>query len=100
MIIHPYFYGFFDRKLIWYVCAREIEAVSQKLSFGNMKVFNGIQEALVLALMLVSVIALFYVNMDIIYKIGIAVIVFAVIFLSTLAATLLRQQREIRRAQT
>jgi protein-S-isoprenylcysteine O-methyltransferase Ste14 len=65
-----------------------------------MKVFNGIQEALVLALMLVSVIALFYVNMDIIYKVGIAVIVFAVIFLSTLAATLLRQQREIRRAQS
>jgi hypothetical protein len=64
-----------------------------------MKVFNGVQEALVLALMLVSVLALFYVDMDITYKIGIAVIVFAIIFLATLAATLLRQQREIRRAQ-
>ena len=73
--------------------------VKIKLSFGNMKVFNGIQEALVLALMLVSVLALFYVNMDITYKIGIAVIVFTVIFLATLAATLLRQQREIKRAQ-
>ena len=69
------------------------------MSFGNLKVFNGIQEALVLGLMLVSVLALFYVDMDITYKIGIAVIVFTIIFLATLAATLLRQQREIKRAQ-
>jgi len=65
-----------------------------------MKVFNGIQEALVLALMLVSVLVLFYVNIDITYKIGIGAIVFIIIFLSTLAATLLRQQREIQQAQT
>ncbi len=64
-----------------------------------MKVFNGIQEALVLALMLVTVLTLFYVNIDITYKIGIAAIVFTVIFLATLATTLLRQQKEIRRAQ-
>ncbi len=64
-----------------------------------MKVFNGIQEALVLALMLVSVLALLYVDMDISYKIGIALIVFAVLFLATLAATLLRQQRQIKRGQ-
>lgn len=64
-----------------------------------MKVFNGIQEALVLALMLVTMLALFYVNIDIIYKIGIAVIVFTVIFLATLAAALLRQQREIKQVQ-
>jgi protein-S-isoprenylcysteine O-methyltransferase Ste14 len=73
--------------------------VKLKLSFGNMKVFNGIQEALVLALMLVTILALFYVNMDITYKIGIAVIVFTIIFLATLAATLLRQQKEIKQAQ-
>ena len=64
-----------------------------------MKVFNGLQEALVLALMLVTVLTLFYVNIDITYKIGIAAIVFTIIFLATLAATLLRQQREIRQAQ-
>ena len=64
-----------------------------------MKVFNGIQEALVLALMLVTVLTLFYVNIDITYKIGIAAIVFTIIFLATLAATLLRQQREIKQAQ-
>ncbi len=64
-----------------------------------MKVFNGIQEALVLGLMLVTVLTLFYVNIDITYKIGIAAIVFTIIFLATLAATLLRQQREIRQTQ-
>ncbi|HEX7482587.1 MAG TPA: hypothetical protein VF350_03875 [Candidatus Bathyarchaeia archaeon] len=69
------------------------------MSFGNMKVFNGIQEALVLGLMLVTVLTLFYVNIDITYKIGIAAIVFTIIFLATLAATLLRQQKEIRHAQ-
>jgi hypothetical protein len=63
-----------------------------------MKVFNGIQEALVLALMLVTILTLFYVNIDITYKIGIAAIVFTIIFLATLAATLLRQQREIKQA--
>jgi hypothetical protein len=69
------------------------------LSFGSLKVFNGIQEALVLGLMLVSVLALFYVDMEISYKIGIAVTVFTIIFLATLAATLLRQQRENKQAQ-
>jgi len=64
-----------------------------------MKVFNGIQEALVLALMLVTILTLFYVNIDITYKIGIAAVVFTIIFLATLAATLLRQQREIRQTQ-
>jgi predicted benzoate:H+ symporter BenE len=68
------------------------------LSFGN-KAFNGVQEALVLALMLVTVFTLFYVNIDITYKIGIAAIVFTIIFLATLAATLLRQQKEIRQSQ-
>ena len=69
------------------------------MSFGSLKVFNGIQEALVLGLMLVSVLALFYVDMEISYKIGIAVIVFTIIFLATLAATLLRQQREVKQSQ-
>jgi hypothetical protein len=64
-----------------------------------MKVFNGIQEALVLGLMLVTILTLFYVNIDITYKIGIAAIVFTIIFLTTLAATLLRQQKEIRQTQ-
>ena len=69
------------------------------MSFGNMKVFNGVQEALVLALMLVSMFVLFYIDIDWTFKIGIAVIVFAIIFLSTLAAALLRQQRELKQAR-
>jgi hypothetical protein len=64
-----------------------------------MKIFSGIQEALVFALMLVSMLVLFYVDIDWTFKIGIAVIVFTIIFLSTLAAALLRQQREIKQAQ-
>jgi hypothetical protein len=58
------------------------------------RVFSGIQEVLVLALMMVSVFALIYVEMDITYKIGIAVLAFTVIFLATLATQILRQQRE------
>ena len=68
-----------------------------KMSFGP-RVFSGIQEVLVLALMLVSVFAIFYVNMDIAYKIGMVVIVFAVVFLTTLATQMLRQQVEVKKA--
>jgi len=68
------------------------------LSFGNNQVFSGVQQALILALMLVFFFALFYVEMDIIYKIEIAAIVFTIIFLATLAATLMRQQRELKQA--
>ena len=69
------------------------------MSFGSQKIFSGIQEALVLALMLLSVVVLFYVNIGIMYKVGIAVIVFAVIFLTTLATQILRQEKETRQAQ-
>ena len=64
-----------------------------------MKVYSGIQEALVLALMLVSMFVLFYVDIDWAFKIGIVVMVFAILFLATLASALLRQQREVKRAQ-
>ena len=58
------------------------------------KVFSGVQEILVLALMMISVFALMYVEMDITYKIGIAVLAFTIIFLATLATQILRQQKE------
>ncbi len=64
-----------------------------------MKVFNGVQEALVLGLMLVTILVLFYANIDFTYKIGIAVIAFIIIFLATLSASLLRQQKEIQKAK-
>ena len=58
------------------------------------RVFSGIQEVLVLALMMISVFALIYVEMDITYEIGIAVLAFTIIFLATLATQILRQQKE------
>ena len=58
------------------------------------KVFSGVQEILVLALMMISVFALMYVEMDITYKIGIAILAFTIIFLATLATQILRQQKE------
>ncbi len=64
------------------------------MSFGNLKVFTGIQEILILALMLISIITLFYLDLEITYKIGIMVIVFIIIVLSTMAAQLLRIQKE------
>ncbi|MGD0643739.1 MAG: hypothetical protein ABSA75_02415 [Candidatus Bathyarchaeia archaeon] len=69
------------------------------MSFGNaLKIFSGVQEALVLALMIVTVFALLYVNIDIMYKIGIAAMVFSVIFLTTLATQILAQQKESKQA--
>jgi hypothetical protein len=69
------------------------------MSFGNsQKIFSGVQEALVLALMLLSVFALFYFDIALMYKVGIAVIVLSVIFLTTLATQILREQKESRKA--
>jgi len=50
----------------------------------------------ILALMIVTVFALFYVNISIMYKVGIGAIVFSIIFLMTLATQILRQQKEIK----
>jgi membrane protein implicated in regulation of membrane protease activity len=73
--------------------------VVNQLSFGNIKVFSGIQQALVLALMMITMLALFYVDIDFSYKIEIAVFSFAVIFLATLATAILRQQKESSESQ-
>jgi hypothetical protein len=69
------------------------------MSFGNLRVFSGLQQALVLALMLVTMMALFYADISISYKIGIAIFSFTVIFLATLATAILRQQKEMREQQ-
>ena len=68
------------------------------MSFGSQKVFSGIQEALVLALMLVTMFALSYVDLAIVYKVSIAVIAFIAIFLTTIATQILRAQKESRKA--
>lgn len=68
------------------------------MSFGTKKIFSGIQEALVLALMLVTMFALFYVDLAMVYKVSIAVIAFIAIFLTTIATQILRAQKESRKA--
>jgi hypothetical protein len=65
------------------------------MSFGSFKVFSGVQQALVLALLLVTMMALFYADISLSYKIGIAVFAFSVIVLATYATTILRQQKEM-----
>jgi hypothetical protein len=64
----------------------------------GLKNLSGAQEILVLALMLVSVFAIFYSDMELTYKIGIAVLAFSVIFLTTLASQVLKQEKENRQA--
>jgi len=65
--------------------------VSLRLGLGNM---SGVQEILVLALMLVSIFALFFSDLEFTYKIGIAALVFSIIFLTSLASQLLNQDKE------
>ena len=76
-----------------------MERGETEVSFGNMKVFTGVQQAFFLVLMLVTLLAVFSTNWSLTYKIGIALIAFAIIFLSTLAAALLQQQKEVKQAQ-
>ena len=58
---------------------------------------DRVQEVLVLALMLVLVFAVFYSNIELTYKIGIAVLVFSIIFLTVLASQAAKQEAEKRR---
>jgi predicted cation transporter len=55
---------------------------------------GAVQEVLILGLMLVSVFAIFFSDMDFTYKIGIAALAFSVIFLTSLAGQLLKQEKE------
>ena len=63
-----------------------------------MKSFGTIQEALVLGLMIVSMFVLFYVDIDLTFKIGIGVLVFAIIFLTSLANQLLKLEKDTKQA--
>ena len=73
-----------------------LTGIEMSLRLG-LKSLSGVQEILVLALMLVSVFAIFYSDMELTYKIGIAVLVFSVIFLTSLASQVLKQEKEKRR---
>ncbi len=65
--------------------------MSLRTGLGNL---SSIQEILVLALMLVSVFALFFSDIEFMYKIGIAVLSFSVIFLTSLASQLLKHEEK------
>lgn len=58
---------------------------------------DSVQEVLVLALMLVFIFAVLYSDLELVYKVGIAVLVFSVIFLASLAGQMLKQEKEKRR---
>jgi hypothetical protein len=65
--------------------------MSLRTGLGNM---SRVQEVLVLALMLLSLFALFFSDMEFTYKIGIVALSFSVIFLTSLASQLLKQEKE------
>jgi hypothetical protein len=69
------------------------EKMSSRLGLGNL---SGVQEVFVLALMVVSIFALFFSDIDFTYKIGIVVLAFSIIFLTSLASQLLKQGKEKR----
>jgi len=55
---------------------------------------NRVQEALVLALMVVLIFALTYSEIEFTYKIGIAALVFTIIFLTSIAIQAMKQEKE------
>jgi len=65
--------------------------MSLRLGLGNM---SAVQEVLVLGLMLVSIFALFFSDLELAYKIGIAVLAFSLIFLTSLATQLLKEEKK------
>ena len=68
--------------------------MSIRLGLGNM---SAVQEVFVLVLMLVSIFALFFSDLELAYKIGIAALVFSLIFLTSLATQLLKEGKEKKR---
>lgn len=70
------------------------------MSFGNIKIINGVEGALSLALMLVAMFAVVYLpDIDLTTRIGIAVFAFTVFMLFNLASAMLKQQKELRERQ-
>ena len=71
------------------------QKVTVKMSLRlGLRGLNGVQEVMVLALMLVSVFAIFYSDIELTYKIGIAALAFSVIFLTSMASQVLKQEKE------
>ncbi len=62
--------------------------MSSRLGLSNL---SGFQEILVVFLMLISFFAIFYSDIEAGYKIGIAALVFSIIFLASMATQVLKQ---------
>jgi hypothetical protein len=62
--------------------------MSSRLGLNSL---SGVQEILVVLLMLISFVAIFYSDIEAGYKIGIAVLVFGIIFLASMATQILKQ---------
>ncbi len=58
---------------------------------------NSVQEVLVIALMLVFIFAVLYSDIELAYKVGIGLLVFSIIFLTSLASQIQKQGEEKRR---
>ncbi len=55
---------------------------------------QGIQELLIMALMAVFIFAVFYSQMELIYKVGLGVLVITIVLLTSIAGQLLNQIKE------
>ena len=69
----------------------EQRKMSLRIGVGNM---STVQEILVLALMLVSLFVLFFSDIELAYKIGIGALAFSLVFLTSLASQLLKENKE------
>jgi len=68
------------------------ETAGKKMSFKSG--MQGLQDVFTIALMVVLIFAVFYSQLDLIYKVGIGVLVISIVFLTSIAGQLLRQIRE------
>ena len=71
------------------------------MSFGAFnKQLGSVQGILTLALTLIVAIGIFYTNLDLSYKISIAIFAFVIMFLASLANVIIQMQKEARKQQT
>jgi uncharacterized membrane protein YGL010W len=73
------------------------ETAENKMSFKLG--MQGLQEVFTIALMVVFIFAVFYSQLDLIYKVGIGVLVISIVFLTSIAGQLLKQIREEEKRQ-
>jgi hypothetical protein len=66
----------------------DVEEMSFKIGY------NGVQEGLTIALMIVLVFAVLYTDIDLTYKIGIGALVFSLVILTSIAGQMLKQMKE------